>query len=319
MFARRVRYTAARYSHSPALHSWEWWNEINWTPIQDTALLPWLREMSTVLAEHDPYQRLRTTSGHGAESPVWALPEIDFMQDHVYTQNDLGPFLKGRCAAYQSAVPGKPFLFGEVGNETEAADTRRPFNWDSVHLHNGLWAGLFSGSAGTGMYWWWDLLVDKFDMWSEYKGISTFMAALNTPGTRVENHVPVGATFTGGEATAQALLGPQSVLVWVRADLLDVATLKEAFLDLPFEKQALPGWTPPWVSIEKATVRVGGLPAGTKVASVRWFDPRLGNLVADPGGSVVSAAGELQLHCPAFERDLAAIVSFQLSGASHKA
>jgi len=311
LFARRVRYIAARYSHSPALHSWEWWNEINWTPIGDDIVTPWIREMSTVLDGHDPYRRLRSSSGHEPHSTVWTLPEIDFVQDHAYTQSDLSVFLKGRYAAMHDAVPGKPLLMGELGNETDAPDTRRPFNWDVVHLHNALWASIMTGFAGTGMYWWWDLLIDRFDMWPAYKGISAFLAALSAKGLSLAGHLPITVELSGVEASALALAGEHSTLIWVRADLHDVAALKEAFLDLPFEEQARPKWEPEWPKLEGGAVLLTAPPAvsaGT-AATVQWF-------ATDDGRSLrsdtvmVSEKGRLSLPCPPFERDVAAILTF---------
>jgi len=315
LFARRVRYIAARWSHSPALHSWEWWNEINWTPINDDALIPWLREMSAVLAEHDPYSRLRSTSGNSERSPVWALPEIDFVQDHAYTQNDLSIFLKGRYRALHETAPAKPLLMGELGNETEAPNTRRPFNWDSVHLHNSLWASLFNGFSGTGMYWWWDLLIDKQNMWPAFKGISGFVAATSQRAP-LAGHQPTEVELSGAEASALALSSPNSVLLWVRADLLDVGALKQAYLDLPLEEQARPSWVPEWPVIDTAKVSLAGLAQGRTVRSVTWLDTRTGEAREVPLSAKFGGQGVL-LDCPRFERDIAAIITFT-APAEHK-
>jgi hypothetical protein len=309
LFARRVRYIAARWSHSPALHSWEWWNEVNWTPIGEDALAPWIREMSAVLAQHDPYGRLRTTSGHEAGSKIWSLPEIDFMQDHAYTQDDLSIFLRGRYRAFREAVPDKPLLMAELGNETDAPDTRRPYNWDDVHLHNGLWAALLSGFAGTGMYWWWDLLVDRLDMWPAFRGVSAFVAAAAKRGAPLAAHRPVDAAVGGGEASALALAAPHSVLIWVRADMQDVTSLKQAFLDLSFEEQAKPTWQPDWPKLASVGVRVGGIQKGARVTAITWLDTRTGQPLAGPFSGSVSATGELSIACPPFDRDIAAIVT----------
>lgn len=318
LFARRVRYIASRYAHSPAIHSWEWWNEINWTPISDDQVAPWIREMSLVLAEHDPYGRLRTTSGHEAGSKIWAMPEIDYMQDHAYTQADLNVFLKGRYTAFHEAVPNKPVLMGELGNETEAPDTRRPYNWDSVHLHNGIWASVMAGFAGTGMYWWWDLLIDKFDMWPAYKGIAGFVAALSKSGVVLAAHAPRNAEVTGAEASAMALGATQSAVLWVRADLHDVAALKDAFLDLTFEEQARPKWNPDWPKISAAQVRISGFQPKARVTNVTWIDTRTGERVDGPASGSVSEQGELMLVCPVFERDVAAIVALTPPAAASK-
>jgi hypothetical protein len=53
LFKRRLRYIAARWAAYPSLGVWEWWNEINWTPISDEALKPWITEMTGEMQNYD--------------------------------------------------------------------------------------------------------------------------------------------------------------------------------------------------------------------------------------------------------------------------
>lgn len=310
LFARRVRYIAARWSHSPALHSWEWWNEVNWTPIYDDELVPWIHDMSLVLDRHDPYRRLRSTSwsDRGAAN-IWAMPEMDFAQQHDYTNMDLSLHYAAGYRDFRADVPVKPLLPGELGLEgSYDANIKHPYNWDAVHLHNGLWAPIFRGYAGTGMYWWWDTLVDPLKLWSTYKGISNFVNAVQTKG-RIAAHRPRPAQLTGGKATALALAGKNSVLLWVRSDLHDVSALQAAYGEADPASPAFRTWQPNWTPVTGAKVKCAVPGAADGTAQVRWMDTHSGEWLAQAPSSGWIRGGMLSVDCPAFERDVAAIVT----------
>lgn len=305
LFARRVRYIAARWSHSPALHSWEWWNEVNWTSIDDD-LLPWIREMNGVFDRHDPYHRLCTSSwADRGPANAWAMRELDFAQQHDYTEADLGLHYGSQQSKFREEVPVKPLLPGELGYATSYdASDGRPFNWDEVHLHNGLWAPIFRGYAGTGMYWWWDLMVDPLRMWPAYKGIARFVDAVQEH-SRIAAHRPHPAKLVGGAASALALVSSSSVLFWVRSNLHDVAALQEAY-----SQSGSPAgqWTPDWKPVKGAKVQCKGVHAANGTARVRWMDTHSGEWLVQAAGLCRIQGGILTVDCPVFERDLAAIV-----------
>ncbi len=309
LFARRVRYIAARWSHSPALHSWEWWNEVNWTPIDDDDLLPWIHEMNRVLDRHDPYRRLCTTSwADRGPAKAWAMQELDFAQQHDYTGTDLSLRYASQYREFREEVRVKPLLPGELGYATSYdAGDNRPFNWDAVHLHNGLWAPVFRGYAGTGMYWWWDLMVDPLQMWPAYKGIARFVEAVQEQ-SRIAAHRPHPAKLVGGAASALALVSKSSVLLWVRSELHDVSALQEAYSEAGSPEGK---WTPDWKPVKKAKVKCRGLHAANGVARVRWMDAQTGEWLADAPGLCEIQSGMLTVDCPVFERDVAAIVDLE--------
>ncbi|MEP6504719.1 MAG: hypothetical protein ABJD97_15375, partial [Betaproteobacteria bacterium] len=309
LFERRVRYIAARWSHSPALHSWEWWNEVTWTPIAAAQLRPWFTRMSRVLDAHDPYRRLRSTSwADRGDAAAWALPALDYAQQHDYTTDDPMRHYGAAARAWRAdGVTAKPLVPGELGLETTFdAKAARPFDADAVHLHNGLWAPLFHGYAATALYWWWDQLVDPSNLWPAYRGVARYLQALAGAGLRLAGHRPHAARFDGGAAQALALAGPASVLLWVRADLHDAGALRQAWRAATGGVAAARAWVPAYPDIARGHVRLDDLALADGPVHVRWIDPHGGDVVADAEATV--RGGTLALACPAFRRDVAAIV-----------
>ncbi len=84
LFKQRLRYIAARWGYSTNLLAWEWWNEVNFTPIVETKLhKAWIEEMTPALMQHDPNDHLLTTSyAIEGDVEIWNMPEIDLVQRH---------------------------------------------------------------------------------------------------------------------------------------------------------------------------------------------------------------------------------------------
>ncbi len=318
LFARRLRYIAARWAHSPALHSWEWWNEVTWTPIAAAPLRAWLQRLDGMLAAHDPYQRLRSSSwADRGDAQAWALPTLQFAQQHDYTTGDLVAHYAASARAWQAdGVVDKPWLPGELGlHTTHEAGQAEPYPWDAVHLHNGLWAPLFCGYAGTALYWWWDQLVDPQDLWPLFSGASTWLAALQQQGLALRGHRPLPAQVLEADAPAHAepragalaLAAPGSLLLWVRSRRLDARTLRQEWQAQAGGTDAGQPWQPAFPPLEGLTVALAAPPLPPGDLCVQWFD-------ADDGQRVGNTwmpwrGGELALRCPAFDRDVAAIVT----------
>jgi len=174
-FKRRLRYLVARWSYSPAVLSWEFWNEVNIIEryISETSV-PWHRDMARYLRQLDPYDHLITTSwaGHQGDPKVDELPELDYIQSHQYGARDAAKFMSEVC--YEKAERfKKPHYFGEFGTGTLAEGTRE--DKDGIHLHNGLWSGVVSQACGTAMLWWWDNYVEPNNLYSLLKPVAEFV------------------------------------------------------------------------------------------------------------------------------------------------
>ncbi len=175
LFKRRLRYIVARWSYSPAILSWEFWNEVNIieTYVSEDSVA-WHREMARYLRDLDPYDHLITTSWAGTEGDpaVDALPEMDYIQSHQYGARDAATFMIEVCREKTRRF-GKPHYFGEFGTGTEAEGTRE--DSDGIHLHNGLWSGVVSGAAGTAMLWWWDSYVEPKNLYHHFRPVAEFV------------------------------------------------------------------------------------------------------------------------------------------------
>ncbi len=69
---------------------------------------------------------------------------------------------------------GKPVAPGEFGLMTikyqDVVD-------EGVSLHNGLWASVMSGCAGTAMPWWWEW-IDRHDYYDRFRSVAEFVQGL---------------------------------------------------------------------------------------------------------------------------------------------
>jgi len=297
-FKQRLRYVAARWAYSPNLFAWEWWNEVNWTGIGDQDLGPWIQEMTPVLQAFDPYDHLITNSlANGGFTQLWALPELDFSQQHDYSGGDLMRTLARDLVRITKIAPDQPLLMGELGYAAGAQETL-----DAIHLHIGLWAAPFLGYAGGSMYWWWDTFVDPQNQWPQYKALADFFQ-----GEDLAASTPTTAAVTPKD-TAQAfvLQSPTRTLLWLQSNAYRIPAVQEAYNKAAFDalknKQKLTDWhyTPPMLS--DVTVTVNGLTDGEY--TVQWYAPATGEWLTE--ATVQVQDGVAQLSAPAFDTDIAA-------------
>ncbi|MGE5224466.1 MAG: DUF5060 domain-containing protein, partial [Omnitrophica WOR_2 bacterium] len=293
LFKRRLRYIAARWSYSPSLFAWEWWNEINWTPVTTEMLRPWLSEMTGYLRTVDPYQHLVTHSTSSAD-PIWDDPEIQICQLHDYSGQFFPTTLSSTFDDYQELAPGKPVLMGEFGYNAGGED--KHFLQQSIHLHNGLWTAPFVGFAGTGMYWWWDNYIDPYDHWHEFRSISDFfrgedLADMHLKRARVQ---PYGAS-------AFILQNDRRALVWVINNTYSMEGAQSAYLTAFLNKKLTPDWRYVPQAMEKVVVTVSGLTDGHYL--IDWYAPSKGMWLAQ--GLVTVSQEAFSVTIPSLQTDVA--------------
>ncbi|WP_415813891.1 DUF5060 domain-containing protein, partial [Deinococcus marmoris] len=295
LFKRRLRYIAARYAAQPNLFAWEWWNEVNWTPISDSDLFPWIREMTAALNTWDPYGHLISSSySTGGTSDLWKLPQIDFSQQHDYGGRD--PLMWGRnsVSAFTDTAPNKPVLLAEVGYS--GGGNEAPLVRDSIHFHNTIWAAPFVGYAGSGMYWWWDTFVDPQNQWPQYRGLADFLRGENLATLTVQN-----AEVSTLKAAALTLQSKTRALVWLRSGAYDAGEANTAYTRALIAQKGGPDWKYDLPIRYGATVKVDGLSDGKYTAY--WYAPQKNVWLSVVPVTVTD--GSATLNAPTFDKDLA--------------
>ncbi len=295
LFKRRLRYVASRYAAQPNLFAWEWWNEVNWTPIGDADLKVWTSEMTEVLKAYDPYDHLISSSyATGGTSDLWKLPGIDFSQQHDYSGRDLITWGKNDVSAFTDTAPNKPVLLAETGYS--GSGNEPPLIRDRIHFHNSIWAAPFVGYAGSGMYWWWDTFVDPQNQWPQYRGLADFLK-----GENLGNLMGQTASLNTLSVAALTLQSKTRALVWLRSSAYDANEASAAYTKALIQKKGGPDWQYTLPIRYKATLKVGGLSDGAYTAY--WYAPQKNVWLSVVPVTVKS--GSVILNAPTFDKDLA--------------
>lgn len=263
LFQRRLRYIAARWSYSPALFAWEWWNEIQWTPITEKDLRPWITEMTLYLQTLDPHKHMVTHSTSTGD-PIWSASELEIVQIHNYSVYNPAWDFPSPLQRSQGIAPQKPVMMGEFGYSAGGSAPN-----ERVHLHNGLWVAPFLGYAGTGMPWWWEN-IDKIGGWEEYGSVAAFFA-----GEDLTTMTPESARIPGGGVSALVLRNETRVLGWVGNDKYNAKDADLAYNRAVGEGKDVTNWqyTPP--AMEALSFTLKDLKDGAY--TLRWFDPAGGD------------------------------------------
>ena len=219
---RRLRYIVARYSAYPSLFTWEWWNEVNFTPISSSDLAAWIAKSTGILNEMDSYRTLRTSSWSSAAS-MQNWDNLDYIVTHVYDPSDPIKSLGVQADALRSAFPNKPILVGEMGSGSVTED---PFTDPTgLHLHNSQWAAIFVGFAGPASYWWWDTYIDPLGFWGHTKGISALTKDLDLAKMKPSKGVSLP------QSSLLTLSSKDTVLGWIRLNTFDRSAKTQQLLD----------------------------------------------------------------------------------------
>lgn len=211
LFKRKLRYIVARWGYSVNLFSWEWFNEVNLTAgLGDGSLLtPWMEEMESYLRTIDPYGRLVSNSyscSYRGDEPEWTTRAVDYLQIHQYNQFNWSKAWRQTISDLRGGS-SKPILIGEYGLQSMVNDPQ------GIHFHEGLWAGIFAGSAGTGMIWWWDTFLEPNNLYYHFKGVSRFMEGETLHQGRLR---PI-QLVDNEQLLGYGLVGDSKALVWARS------------------------------------------------------------------------------------------------------
>ncbi len=262
----RLRYIVARWGAEPALLAWELFNEVDLTDVpgdgSQFAVIQhdWHESMAGLLKDIDPYGHMVTSSISsfgtfwGLDDAIFGLDDIDIAQVHNYG-NEIGKFdivaeVPGLAESY--ARFGKPVFFAELGVHSAGPNESLEVDPSFIGLHDLIWAPVFSPSAGSGMTWWWDNLIDPKDQYFQFKALADFVAGIDWAGQNFE--ATRANTSDAANLIAFAMFGKTTGLVWVKNTAEKYWELTEA---------ADPAF------IEGATIDLSGLPDGNWTA--QWF------------------------------------------------
>ena len=292
---RRLRYITARWAGEPNHFTWEWWNEVNFTPLSGSELTEWIKWSDSILKTWDPYKSLTTTSWSTAASLQDWSP-VDYGVVHVYDDKDPIKTLSVQAEAMKAVLPNKPILVGEMGSGTTTED---PFtDPKGLHLHNAHWAATFVGFGAPASYWWWDLYVDPLNLWGLTKGLSKLVAGSNPA-------VMAPRTITGIANTSTLLLQDQlRTLGWIRHNNHDRSAKSKLLLEASIKalatgKKPQTEFPPP--KVKSATIKVPVLAQGRyQIEILHTITGKVLNRT-----SAVSDNGHVVIRIPSFTGDVA--------------
>lgn len=227
-YKKRLRYTVARWGYSTSVFNWEFWNEVNCVNgFEPEYIVPWTSEMARELRRLDPWHHMINNS-YGSfivEPTMWRLPEVDYVKVHGYyhpTIQDYNVQIRARdmgdFASYwiwQIRDFGKPALQGEYGMVSE--------NWgisdycfqdrEGISIHNGIWAALHAGSAGTAMYWWTRQVIMAYDLYHLYTPIARYLDGVRLTDWDLR---PCRVATNRPQLRSLGLKGDGCTLIWLQ-------------------------------------------------------------------------------------------------------
>ncbi len=297
LFKNRLRYIVARWGYSPNVMAWELWNEIDLVDpkaADASVIVPWNREMGRYLKSIDPWQHLTTNSlaGRSMGQALWSLEENQFAQRHGYATPSPRAVqahadMAGSVLQWLDDVSGfnKPYLMAEFGLQRDRMEIRAICDRDraGVHMHNGMWAALAHGSAGTAQLWWWGQYVDPKNLYSHFRGVADFTRGIpwTTAGfSKAEIETP------GENLRAVGLRGAAVSILWLQ-------NAAHTWWNVVNENPIPP--------VEPGEVRIAGFPAGRY--RVEYWNTYKGEIEAVT--TAVTAGGPLRLSTPRIATDIA--------------
>jgi len=226
-YRRRVRYIVARWGYSTNMMAWEPVAELDgatelggmegWGYTKrkggeevSAMLAGFLQRLAAYLESLDPYGRLFTTSlgGDTSDDAHWRLPEVQYTQIHCYDSADPSDTLS-KWARDLTARYGKPMMVTEFG---PGLDGPAPgIDPAGINLHNGIWASLMGGAAGSALNWHWEF-IDAFGWYRHFPPFRRFVTGIDWPreGFRpadLEMHTPDQGRTTEAATTITGLGG----------------------------------------------------------------------------------------------------------------
>ncbi len=227
-FKRKLDWFAKRFGDNPTVFGWELWNEIN--AVQGGDYLAWTEVMLPELHRRFPrnlaMQSLGSYDGEYARKSYQRLavmPGNDVAQVHRYLDQGAryevckGPLDVLAVDAVREMLaqkPDRPVLLAESGAvEPSHSGPSKLYDKDvkGTLLHDILFAPFFSGAAGPGHIWHWDVYVARQNIWYQFARFAEAIKEVDPPAEQFE---PV--TLSHPRLRVYALKGRHRSLLWCR-------------------------------------------------------------------------------------------------------
>ena len=232
LFIRKIRYFAARYAGHPAVFGWELWNEINAVSVSDPQIIRnWTVEMLPIVKSAFPNHLVMQSLGsfdnkryiEGMYRPYMTMPTNEVAQVHRYLdpgaswdicQASIDTLASNAICELQKMVTDKPVVLSEAGaveRSHSGPSKLYPLDTLGILLHDILFAPFFSGAAGSGQSWHWQLYVEKNDLWWHFNRFAKAIEGIN-PIT--EHYSPF--FLLSDNVRIYGLKGKTNTLLWCR-------------------------------------------------------------------------------------------------------
>ncbi len=218
-FDKRLRYIIARWGYSPNLLAWELFNEVDgiigYYRNRDV-IKNWHIDKIRKIRKWDVHSHLITTSFTSPyfldEHQFWDLEGLDYTQYHAYLAPVFGISEQMVRSAEALRKFNKPTFAGEFGIYwLPSFNLHDPYG---VNIHNGVWASILSGNAGTAMSWWWYDYIEPNNLWYHLKGISEFVKGESFTDYREFFYEGVGK-FNFSPVEVLGIKSKSGALLWI--------------------------------------------------------------------------------------------------------
>ncbi len=229
-YLARAKVLADRYRDNPYVFGVELWNEGNCVSAPQSVIMNWTKEMLVEIKKLFPNHLVMQSLGSFAEYNSYenyrlymAMPNNEVAQVHRYL--DLGAeldicrsavdVLAADCVRMlHYYAKDKPVLLAETGavkpNHSGPSELYEKDREGSI-LHDTLFSAFFSGAAGSGQIWHWEVYVLKNNLFWHFGRFAKAIEGLNPIS---EKFVPSRAD--SDNLRAYVLRGQNTVAAWVR-------------------------------------------------------------------------------------------------------
>lgn len=184
IYKNQLLYLIARYSYSFNIMAWELFNEVDHIEEYDEELFTlWHQEMAAFIKNHDPYHHLVTTSYKYVDGKGNSLSEIDFVNPHSYSYDNMN--LNVELPKIQEQLfkkYHKPVFHSEVGIDWRSGGGTYQLDRSGIAVKQAIWAGIMGGGAGSAMNWWWDSYINRYHLYHLFTGAAKFALGLEMKG-----------------------------------------------------------------------------------------------------------------------------------------